>query len=220
MPSLGNKGGNGSVLRVPHVVEGRNVEAAFSCQQAQEVSAIRGGVERPKKRWNQHLPFARRDGIGEWRQRFRIHEGHGSTNQDERVATRASLRSRPQSREAHQRQDVRVVPLEGHRESQHVEVGNRGLRFDGQQRSSRRELRSQLRLGRQKHPLADDVGFGIEQLVDRLKAQIRHPDEVRIRKGQRHAQAAAMGFADVPNLLGQEVESAFALRPVFHGNDY
>ena len=212
-----HKGRNGSVLRIPHVVEGRNVEAAFGRQQTQEIGAIRGGVERPQKRRNQHLAFARRNGIGEQRERLRIHEGHGAANHDERIANRARLRPRPQSRQAHQRQDVRVVPLEGHRESQHVEVGDRGLRFDGQERRAGRELRGELRLGRQKHPLADDVGFGIEQLVDRLKAQVRHPDEIGIRKGQRHAQPAAVRFADVSNLLRQEVESAFALRPVFHG---
>src|SRR5687768_10063655 len=65
-------------------------------------------------------------------------------------------------------------------------------------------------------PLAHDVVFRVEQLVDRLEAEVGHPDEVGVRKHQRHPQLAAVRLADVADLLRQEFQGAFALLPVLH----
>ena len=84
--------------------------------------------------------------------------------------------------EPQQRQHVDVVPLEGHRERDDVEVADRRLRFERQQRRLRRRQLGQLLLRRQEEPLADDVVLGVEQAVDRLEAEVRHPDPVGVRE--------------------------------------
>ena len=40
----------------------------------------------------------------------------------------------------------------------------------------------ELLLRRQEEPLADDVGLGVEQAVDGLEAEVRHPDPVGVRE--------------------------------------
>ena len=55
--------------------------------------------------------------------------------------------------------------------------------------------------------------FGVEQLVDGLEAEVRHPHEVGVREGQRDAQLAAVRLADESHFLRQKVAGALALLP-------
>jgi hypothetical protein len=87
------------------------------------------------------------------------------------------------------------------------------LRLDRDERRPRRELSGKLGLGRQEHPLADDVVFSVEQLVDGLKAEIRHSHEVGVRERQRDTELAAVRLAHVSHFLRQKVAGSLALVP-------
>ena len=89
------------------------------------------------------------------RERFGIHERHRAADHDQRMARRAFGGVARNAGQAEQRQHVHVVPLEGDGERDDVEVADRRLRFEGQQRRVRGEQLGELLLGRQKHALAD-----------------------------------------------------------------
>ena len=127
---------------------------------------------------------------------------------------RGAIRGEPgNAGQPQQRQHVRVVPLERYRERDHVEVADRRLRLERHERRARRKLRRELGLGRQEHPFANDVVFSVEEFVDGLEAQIRHPHEVRVRERQHDTELAAVRFAHVSHFLRQKVAGAFALLP-------
>ena len=117
------------------------------------------------------------------------------------------------ARQSQQRQHVRVVPLERDREGEDVEFADRRLRLDRHERRAGGELRGKLGLGRQKHPLADDVGFRVEQLVDGLEAEVRHSHEVGVGECQRDAQLAAVRLAHESHFLREKVEGTLTLLP-------
>ena len=63
--------------------------------------------------------------VGEQGQRLGVHEGHGAADDDERIARGAIGRAHRHAGQPQHRQDVRVVPLERHRERDDVEVARR-----------------------------------------------------------------------------------------------
>ncbi len=216
VPGRATYAGDRAVPRVLHVVERGHVVAALRYEPPKEVVAIRRLLEGLDERRNQRLALARGDHVGKQRQRLGIHEGHRAANHHQRIVMRALLGAERNAGQPQQGEDVGVVPLERHRERHHVEVAHRRLRLKREQRRAGGDLFSKLALGRQEKALADDVRLFVEELVHRLKSQVGHPDEVGVRKRQRHAQLPAVGFADVSNLLGQELESPLALFPFLH----
>ena len=106
---------------------------------------------------HQHFAFAGGDHVGERRQRLRVDERDRAADDDQRMARRALGGVGGHAGQAQQREHVHVVPLEGHGERDDVELADRRLRFERQQRRlGGRQLR-QLLLRRQEEPLADDV---------------------------------------------------------------
>ncbi len=207
---------------VGHVVEARDVEAALAREPRQQALAIAPGFvgEGLDERRHEQLGFAGGDDVREGRQRLRIHERHGAADDHERVERVPAGGARLESGQAQHRQNVRVVPLERHGEGEDVEVAHRRLRFDGQERLAPPQEIRQLLLRRQEHALAHDALVGVEEAVDGLQPQIRHPDEVGVRKRQRHAQPSAVRLRDVADLAGERVErlrSRIARRPAASG---
>ena len=199
-----------------NVIERRDIEAPFRREPAEQIVAIPGGVNRAREQGNEQLPFAGGDDVGKHRERFRIHEGHGAANHHERMPRIPVRGARRQTREAQERHDIRVVPLERHGKREHVEVRDGGLRFERQQRDGRLQLRLQFLLRGQEHPLAHDVVQIVEEAVDGLEAEARHADVVRVWKGQRDAEAAAVRLAHVADLAREHVARTFAMFPVLH----
>ena len=216
VPGRANVRGDRAVPRVLHVVERGHVVAAFRYEPPKQVVAIRRLLEGRDERRNQRLALARRNHVGKERQRLGVDEGHRAANHHQRIVMRALLGTQRNAGQPQQREDVGVVPLERHRERHHVEVAHRRLRFDREQRRAVGDLRGKLGLRRQEEALADDVRLFVEELVHGLKPEVRHPDEVGVRKRQRHAQLPAVRFADVSDLLRQELESPLALFPFLH----
>ena len=186
-------------------------------QLPQQVGAIAGSAEDARaQRRHEDLAFARRDGVGERCQRLRIHEGHRAADDDQGMAGGALGGPARNAGEAQQREHVDIVPLERHRERHDVEVADRRLRFERHERRLGREQLLQLLFGRQEHPLAHDVIFGVEEPVDRLEPEVRHSDPVGVRKGERHAQTIAVRLLDVADFLRKGELCALALFPGFH----
>ncbi len=131
---------------------------------------------------------------------------------------RAFGRARLQPGQSKQRDDVRVIPLERDGEREDVEFVDRRLRFDADERRPVGQLRGQLRLRRQEHPLADDVVFSVEQLVDRLEAEVRHPDEVGVGKRERDAEPSAVRLRHVAHFFRENLAGPLTLLPDFHGD--
>src|SRR6185369_17366133 len=98
-------------------------------------------------------------------------------------------------------QHVRVVPLERDGEREDVELADGRLRLERDERRAGGELCGKLGLRWQKHPLADDAVFRVEQLVDGLEPEIRHAYEVGIGEGKRDAPLAAMWLAHESHFL-------------------
>ncbi|PYR50587.1 MAG: hypothetical protein DMF89_08670 [Acidobacteria bacterium] len=195
------------------MVERRNVEATFAGKLSEEVRPIRCAPHRPLKRGNEDLALAGRHHVGERGQRLRIDERHGAPDQDERVRRVPFSGVARQAGEPQERQNVDVVPFERNREGEHVELVHRGLRLQRQQRRGRTEELGQLLLGRQEDPFADDVLLCVEEAVHRLEPEIGHPDPIRVREGQRHAQTIRVCLGDVPLLFRQDLLCPLNLRP-------
>src|SRR6188508_2710100 len=64
--------------------------------------------------------------------------------------------------------------------------------------------------------IAYDAVFGVEQTIDRLETEVRHPDEVGVGKGERHPQPPGVGLADVADLFGKQGLGLLALLPLVH----
>ena len=126
------------------------------------------------------------------------------------------LGSHGQTRQPQHGEHVRVVPLERYRKREDVELGHGRLGLDRDQAHARRDLRGELLLGRQEHALAHDVRFLVEQLVDGLQPQVRHPDEIGVRERQRDAQPSAVRFADVAHLFREDLAGVLTLLPMLH----
>ncbi|PYS98439.1 MAG: hypothetical protein DMF65_10335 [Acidobacteria bacterium] len=74
--------------------------------------------------------------------------------------------------------------------------------FKREQRHPSALVLARLRVVRQKDALAGDIGDAVEKFVDRMEAEVRHPDAVHVRVAQRHAQTrAALPY---PALFGRE----------------
>ena len=120
------------------------------------------------------------------------------------------------AREPQHRHDVRVVPLERDGKRDDVEVARQGLRFQPNQRRSGRQLLFQLLFGRQEQTLAHDFVLRVEELIDGLEAEIRHPDEIGIGKGQRDAKPPGVRLAHVAHFLRERGSRLFNELPGFH----
>ena len=199
------------------LVEGGHVHAALLREKAQQVGSIRGGTERLPDGRNEHLAFARGNDVRKRRQRLRVHERHGAADDDERMALRPFRRVSRHAGEPQQREDVDVVPFERHGKREHVEVAGRRLRFKRQQRRAARDLLGELLLRRQEHSLAHHIVLRVEQAIQGLEAEVRHPDPVRVRKREGDAQTIAVRFDDVTDFFGEGLSCAFALSPGIHG---
>src|SRR5688572_15663737 len=56
----------------------------------------------------------------------------------------------------------------------------------------------------------------VEEAVNRLEAEVRHPDEIGVRKNQRHAKAVGVRLAHVADLSGKDVLCELSLLLGFH----
>ena len=213
---LGHETIDRAIRLVFDVVERRDVEASLLRERLQQIAPPSVFSKRAQQRRNQLLSFACRNHVGEHREGFRVDEGDRAADDDERVAGSAIRRSYLQAGETEHRQNVRVVPFERHGERDDVEVARKRLRLERHQRRLRRELFLQLLLGRKKESLAHGIVVRVEQLIDRLKAEIRHPDPVRVRKREGHAQAIGVGLADIPHFLCERRKCRFFLLPGVH----
>jgi len=203
-------------LAVVHVVERGHVVAARLNETLQQILAIRGLLECHEQRRNQRLTFASGNDVGKQGERLGVDERHRAANHHQRVVVCPSLGARGNACEPQHRQHVGVVPLERHREGQDVEVAHQGLRLERDERGARSLQRGNLTLGGQEHALAHDVRLGIEQAVHRLEAEVRHSHEVGIGEREGHAQAPAVGLADIAHLFGQKGFGLLALLPLVH----
>ena len=97
-----------------------------------------------------------------------------------------------------------------------VEIRDRCLRFECDQPGAADELRRQLLLRRKEDPLAHHFVDLVEQTVDRLESEVRHADEIGVRKGERDAQPIAVRLADVADLARENLPRALALLPELH----
>jgi hypothetical protein len=160
---------------------------------------------------NQALSFAGGDHVGEQRQRLRVDERDRATDHHERISRPPRRCPRLEPRQPQHRHNVGVVPFEGDGERQDVEVADGRLRFKGEERRSRRQLRLQLLFRWQKHPLAHHIVYGVEEPVGRLEPEARHADEISVRERQGDTQASAMRLLDEADFPGKHLPGAVAL---------
>ena len=205
-----------SIGRVLGLVEAGNVKAALGGEPPQQVVAIGRLPERALEGGDQRFALSGRDHVGKRRERLGIDERHRPADDDQRVASVALDRASRNAGEAQEGENVHVVPFEGDRKREHIEVDNRGLRLQRDERRPGSEKSRELLFWRQEDPLAHDVVVRVEQPVDRLETQIRHTDPVRVRERESDAQTIAVRLANVPDFLREDFECAFLLFPGFH----
>ncbi len=195
---------------IGHVVQARDVHPAGTREVCEQRGTVRraGAFERLNERGHEELGFAGRDHIRERRERFGIDERHRAADHDQRIARVTISGERLHPRQPHHRHHIGVVPFEGDGESEDVEIANRCLGLDGDERLAPRRERGDFLLRRQEHTLADHSLVGVEQPVDGLQAEIGHPDEIRVGERERDPQTAAMRLPDVPDFPRKEIASA------------
>ncbi len=194
-----------------------HVEAAVLPERLQQRLAARGLADALHQRRHQHLALTGGDHVGKQRERLGIDEGHGAAQHDQGVASRLSFGGVDRhARQSQQRQHVRVVPLERHRQREDVEVPDGRLRLDGQQLHPRCALVLQLLPRWQEHPLAHHVLHLVEETVDGLEAQVGHPDVVGVRERERHAKPLPVRLHDGTGFAGQRGPGPIAEILRFH----
>ena len=99
-----------------------------------------------------------------------------------------SLRPQGTPRESQHARHVQVVGLEGDGEGHHVEVAQGRLRLKRKKRRVRLLVLAHLHFVRQKDALAGNFRNVVENFVNRVIAEIRHPDAVHVRVAERDAQ--------------------------------
>ncbi len=199
-------GGHAARTVVGDVVERRHVEAALRDEPSEQVVAVRGVVPGVDERRHEHLALAGGNHVGERRQRLGVHERHGAADDDERIAPVAIHGARLEAGEPEHGDQIRVVPLEGHRKGEHVEVAHGRLGFERDEGGSLAQPSGlTLRPSGQEHPLAHDAVIVVQQPVHRLESEVGHRDEVGVRKRQGHAQPAAVRLADDAHLAGEHL---------------
>jgi hypothetical protein len=115
-------------------------------------------------------------------------------------------------RERENVKQIQVVVLVGRGERDAIEVPERPLRLQAQDRDAVSLVdRKIIRVG-EEGPLADEVRPPVEDTVDGLEAKIGHPDVVGIRKDERHAEAPAPVLDDRTRLSRKAV--SYLLRQV------
>ena len=206
-----------SVWTVLGFVQGRDVEAALPGQPLQQVGAVRRRAERAPESGDQRFALAGSDDVGERRKGFGIDERHRSADHDKRVTLAPLGRIARDAGQAQQREHIDVVPLERHREGDDVKIADRRLRLERDQRRPGGQQILKFLLRRQEHALAHHIVFRVEEAVDGLKAEVRHPDPVGVREGQGDAQTIAMRLDDVADFFREGFSCAFALCPGTHG---
>jgi hypothetical protein len=97
---------------------------------------------------------------------------------------------------------VQIVRLKRNRERHDIEIAHGRLRLKREQRRAPLLILAHLALVRQKDALAGDLWNLVENLIQRLKTQVRHPHAVNIRVTQSDAQARPP--LQNPPLLGGE----------------
>src|SRR5919205_104825 len=199
---------DGAVRLVRHVVERGRVEASADPRELQQQVLLRPALlcvlkEEVNELRHQYLALADGDHVRELGDGLGVEEGGGAAHQDERVVVRAVTCPDGNARELEHARHVEEVGLEGDGEGHDVEVAHGRLRLQGEERRVRALVLAQLRVVGQEDALARDLGHAVEQLVDRLEAEVRHPDRVHARVAERDAQLRAP-LRDPP-LLGGEL---------------
>ena len=213
---LWNESIDRAVCSVFDVVKRRDVEPAPLRERLQQLAPSALFAERAHQPRHQLFTFACRDHVGEHGQRLRVDERDGPAYHDQRIAGGSVGRSHLHTRKAEHRQDVRVIPFERDRERDDVEVARQRLRLERHQRRPGGQLLFQLLFRRKKDALAHDVVVRVEELINRLKAEIRHPNPVRVGKCEGHAKAIGVGLSDIPHFLCQRCLCGFFLLPGVH----
>ncbi len=186
-------GGDRAVRVVADLVAGGDVEAVLRLEGLEALPRVRGPEERLHHPRHDRLALAHRDEVGEGSERLRVQEHRGPAEDHDGVARPAVLRPQRDAGEAQHLQHVQVVVLERDREGDRVELPQRRPGLEARERAAGPlELGLVLVVG-QEGALADDVRGPVEQPVDGLEPQVRHPDEVEVGPDERHPERARAG---------------------------
>ena len=117
------------------------------------------------------LAVAEQKRIDEVSNRLRV-EGARPAGDHQRMRCVALARQQRNTPEVEHHQDVSVGQLVLETKADDVELRDRRLRLEGQERCFGGKLLGELLLGREEKPLAHDVVFGVEQAIDRLEAEV------------------------------------------------
>ena len=153
----------------------------------EEAGQLRGGLEEllarearlrraPRSRGTSRSPSPEREDVDERRERRRVHARDVAADEEDRdAARRARARRSGMPRRAERLQDVDDVHLPGERPGEEAEVRRAACPLSNVTR--------RLPL-LEEEPLADEVRHAVEEAVDPLEAEVRHPDLVGVRKAR------------------------------------
>ena len=147
-------GRHGPVLRVAHLVAGRNVEAVLRLQLQEPLPRLARPEQRRHHPRHERLALAHRDEIGEGRERLGVQEHGGAAQDHERVARAAITRAQRDAGQAQHAQHVQVVVLERDREGDRVELPQRRAALEAHERPAAPLQLGRVLVVRQERPLA------------------------------------------------------------------
>ena len=100
---------------------------------------------------------------------------------------------RGNARQVEDADEVDLIGLEGDGEGEHVELPHRGAALERDELPPAATVVLELLVVREEDALADDVRQVVPELVDALEADVRHPDVVSVRIGERDPEASPRG---------------------------
>ncbi len=195
-PGRGRHLRHGAVVRVPDVIGGRDVHAFERRRLREELLAVGRRAIGIDQLVDQLLALADRDQVHERRHRLRVGEGADPAHEDDRVVGTPEGGAARDPRLVQEAHHVDVVALVGDREPDEVEVRQRTPGLERQRHGPGPRALRQVLVVRDEHALAHDVGALVQVPVDRLEAEVRHPDGVGVGVDQGHGDLAAPVLAD------------------------
>ena len=200
-PVPGSDSGNGPVLPIRNVIEGRDVYALYLRRRPEKPGLVPvfppGLPVQLHHLRQQFLPLTDERQINEVRHRLGVVHG-GASGNDQRPQFRPVLRPQGQSGQVQHVQHGGVSHLVAHGEGHDVELTHRVPGLQGKKRDS---VFPQLLLHvgpGSKRPLAPYAGHVVEHPVQDTEAQIAHADLVGVREAEGEAEIhLALVFFDL-----------------------
>jgi len=196
--------GDAAVVLIGDPVSGRQVDPWHGGQgvEGRPPPAHMSG-QRLHQRIQYRLDLTDQKSVKEVRQGLGVQRSAGSAGDHHGIAAAALGRCHGDAAQVEHGDRIGVVQFVAEREGDHIELAQRGLRFQRRERAPRPREHPLLAGIWPEGPLADDVETVIEQTIDGMHAEIGHADMIGVGIDQGDPEFATVVLANGSHFAGK-----------------